>query len=63
MSAISLHTAIPAEIEAAMEVDALARAHAISWAPNTRRSYVAGWKDFTRNAFVAILSLIRDFGN
>ena len=24
-----------------------ARAEALSWAPNTRRAYVAGWNDFT----------------
>ena len=28
-------------------VEAGARAEALSWAPNTRRSYVAGWNDFT----------------
>ena len=32
------------------DVDVLgdARAEARSWAPNTRRAYVAGWRDFTR---------------
>ena len=29
------------------EVHAGARAEALSWAPNTRRAYVAGWNDFT----------------
>ena len=31
------------------DVDVLAdaRAEARSWSPNTRRAYVAGWKDFT----------------
>ena len=31
------------------ETDVLpdAKAEALSWSPNTRRAYVAGWKDFT----------------
>ncbi len=28
-----------------------ARAEARSWSPNTRRAYVAGWKDFTSWCF------------
>ena len=34
-------------IEAVAAVDAGARAEALSWAPNTRKAYVAGWNDFT----------------
>ena len=30
------------------ELDASARAEALSWSPNTRRAYVANWKDFTK---------------
>ena len=35
------------------DVDVLAdaRAEARSWAPNTRRAYVAGWRDFTSWCF------------
>ena len=42
-------TLIPALPEGAPTppADAGARAEALSWAPNTRRAYVAGWKDFT----------------
>ena len=35
--------ATPAEVD----VLADARAEALSWSPNTRRAYVAGWRDFT----------------
>ena len=34
-------------IEAVAAVDAGARAEALSWAPNTRKAFVAGWNDFT----------------
>ena len=34
-------------IEAMAAVDAGARTDALSWAPNTRRTYVDGWNDFT----------------
>ena len=37
--------ATPAEVD----VLADARAEALSWSPNTRRAYVAGWWDFTRS--------------
>ena len=34
-------------IMSAGETHAGAWAEALSWAPNTRRAYVAGWNDFT----------------
>ena len=43
-----LHYSIAAiERPEAAAVDAGARAEALSWSPNTRRAYVAGWNDFT----------------
>ena len=40
---------LPSEMEGApaAPVEAAARAEALSWAPNTMRAYVAGWKDYT----------------
>ena len=35
------------DLEAVADVDPGARAEALSWAPNTRKACVAGWKDFT----------------
>ena len=52
MSESSPRTIVPADIdnniEAVAAVDAGARAEALSWAPNTRKAYIAGWNDFTR---------------
>ena len=47
MDSVSRET--PARILAPPEADVLAdaRAEARSWSPNTRRAYVAGWRDFT----------------
>ena len=48
----ALHYSIAAiERPEAAAVDAGARAEALSWSPNTRRAYVAGWKDFTSWCF------------
>ena len=38
---------LPTPPEEALPASADARAEARSWSPNTRRAYVAGWKDFT----------------
>ena len=40
---------IPSSAEGAPNeaADAGAKAEALSWAPNTRLAYIAGWKDFT----------------
>ena len=35
-------------IDTETELDASARAAALSWAPNTRKSYLTGWQDFTK---------------
>ena len=54
MSESSPRTIVPAGVDNNIEavaavaaVDAGARAEALSWAPNTRKAYVAGWNDFT----------------